>query len=66
MLYYVRDDNGPPTKTGDMTTQEVFDSEPRITAAEAQREVKRHGADWSEFTAEYGDRTAYNGADVLG
>lgn len=37
----------------------------RVTAAEAQREIKRHGCAWAEFVAEYGDKATYKGSDVL-
>ena len=32
---------------------------------EVKRELRKHGAEWCEFVAEYGDKAEYAGSDVL-
>jgi len=48
-----------------MTLDEVMDEEPTITAQQARREVERHGCSWTEFQAENGCSSSYNGWEVL-
>lgn len=48
-----------------MNATEVMMFHPEISKAEAQSEIKKHDADWSEFVSEYGEHDEYDGADVL-
>ena len=36
-----------------------------VTRREAMREIRRHGASWSEFIADCGDAEEYQGLTVL-
>lgn len=40
--------------------------EATVTRQQAQREIAKHAAEWSEFVAEYGDHDLYKGETVLG
>ncbi|MES2187975.1 MAG: hypothetical protein V4505_25715 [Pseudomonadota bacterium] len=40
-------------------------TEATVSRAEAKREIAKHGCDFAEFLDDVGDRTAYNGGQVL-
>ena len=37
-----------------------------ISPKEAQREIRRHDADWNEFVKEVGVKERYTGEEILG
>lgn len=40
-------------------------SEATVSREQARREIEDHGADWSEYLDEVGDRPEYQGREVL-
>ncbi|KGX17298.1 hypothetical protein [Burkholderia pseudomallei] len=49
-----------------MTAYSYFEAcDMTVTRAEAEAEIKKHFADFSEFLADVGDREEYEGKEVL-
>lgn len=48
-----------------MTYDQIEIERPIVTAAEARREIERHGAVWTEFIDERGERGEYDALSVL-
>ena len=48
-----------------MTLDEVFNGRMTVSQDEARREVIKHGADWTEFVQDNGERQTYRARRVL-